>query len=143
LTRLLQPSLSGGGYITILATICGGKSFSSETLSTLQFAKRAKKIPAKAVQMASFLDGDHPELQRMIDEYKAQIEALKHQLMEAQARQANVEEMDSLTVQREQLNNRIERLSVLALAAGDSRNPIVQQVYPRFTISLIYRLSQR
>ena len=146
LTRLLQPSLSGGGYITILATICGGKSFSSETLSTLQFAKRAKKIPAKAVQMGSFLDGldgDHPELQRMIDEYKAQIEALKHQLTEAQARQANTEEMDSLTVQREQLNNRIERLSVLALAAGDSRNPIVQQVYPRFTISLIYRLSRR
>src|SRR5579859_6151631 len=33
LTRLLQPSLSGGGYITILATVCGGKSFSSETLS--------------------------------------------------------------------------------------------------------------
>lgn len=133
LTRLLQPSLSGGGYITILATICGGKSFSSETLSTLQFAKRAKKIPAKAVQMDSFLDGldgDHPELRRMVEEYKSQIEDLKRQLTEAQSQQANVEEMNSLKVQREQLNNRIERLSVLALAAGDSRNPIVQQVTP-------------
>ena len=133
LTRLLQPSLSGGGYITILATICGGKSFSSETLSTLQFSKRAKKIPAKAVQMASFLDGldgDHPAIQRMIDDYKTQIEELKRQLTEAQTQQVNVEEMNSLKVQREHLNNRIERLSVLALAAGDSRNPIVQQVCP-------------
>ena len=38
--------------------------------------------------------------------------------------------MSTLKVEREQLNNRIERLSVLALAAGDSRNPIVQQVTP-------------
>ena len=130
LTRLLQPSLSGGGYITILATVCGGKSFSSETLSTLQFSKRAKKIPVKAVQMASYHEGTgaDPELRRMVEEYKTQIEDLKRQLSEAQIQQVNVDEMNSLKVQREQLNNRIERLSVLALAAGDSRNPIVQQV---------------
>src|SRR5271170_4318051 len=48
LTRLLQPSLSGGGYITILATVCGGQKFSAETLSTLQFAKRAKKKIGRA-----------------------------------------------------------------------------------------------
>jgi centromeric protein E len=131
LTRLLQPSLSGGGYITVLATICGGQKFSSETVSTLQFARRAKKIAAKATLAESFVQGGfegEAELRRELGDYKAQVDELKGQLEIEKARKGNVEEMNELKVQREQLNNRIERLSVLALAAGDSHNPIVQQV---------------
>lgn len=131
LTRLLQPSLSGGGYITILATICGGQKYSAETLSTLQFAKRAKKIPAKAVQAESFVEdglGGDPSLRNLIAEYKAQIEDLKKQLAEEQAKKVDNEEMNKLKVQKEELHNRIERLSCLAMAGGDGRNPIVQQV---------------
>lgn len=131
LTRLLQPSLSGGGYITILATICDGQKYSAETLSTLQFARRAKKINAKAVQAESLmeegLEGE-AELRNLVMNYKSQIEDLKKQLLIEQSRKRNDEELNELKVQREQLNNRIERLSVLALAAGDSTNPIVQQV---------------
>ena len=132
LTRLLQPSLSGGGYITILATICGGQHFSGETLSTLQFARRAKKIPAKAVLAESFVDEKfegEAELRNLLTNYKSQVEDLKTQLVAEQSRKRNDGELNELKVQREQLNNRIERLSVLALAAGDSRNPIVQQVF--------------
>jgi centromeric protein E len=131
LTRLLQPSLSGGGYITVLATICGGQKFSAETVSTLQFARRAKKIAAKATQAESVLeDGFEGEaqLRHMLALHKSEIEDLKKQLESEKSRKGNSEEMNELKVQREQLNNRIERLSVLALAAGDSRNPIVQQV---------------
>jgi centromeric protein E len=127
LTRLLQPSLSGGGYISLLATICGGQRFSAETLSTLQFARRAKKIPAKAVQVESFLDGD-VNVQNMIMEFKSQIEELKKQLAEDQSKKTHMEEMNKLKIQKDELNDRIERLSCLALAAGDARNPIVQQV---------------
>jgi len=131
LTRLLQPSLSGGGYITMLATICGGQKFSAETLSTLQFAKRAKKIPAKAVQAESLLEdgfSGEAELRSLLANYKSQVEELKKQLVVEQSRKGNEEELNELQREREQLNNRIERLSVLALAAGDARNPIVQQV---------------
>jgi centromeric protein E len=133
LTRLLQPSLSGGGYITILATICGGQKFSAETLSTLQFAKRAKKIPAKAVQAESVLEegfSGEVELRSLLANYKSQVEELKKQLVVEQSRKGNAEELSELQREREHLNNRIERLSVLALAAGDARNPIVQQVLP-------------
>ena len=133
LTRLLQPSLSGGGYITVLATICGGQKYSAETLSTLQFARRAKKIPAKAVQAESLLEEGFEgevELRSLLANYKSQIEDLKKQLVVEQSRKGNEEELNELKVQREHLNNRIERLSVLALAAGDSSNPIVQQVPP-------------
>ena len=127
ITRLLQPSLSGGGYITILATICGGQKYSPETLSTLQFARRAKKIPAKAVQVQSFLAGD-VNVQNMLTEYKNEIDGLKKQLADEQTNKVDIEEVNQLKIQKEELNNRIERLSCLALAAGDARNPIVQQV---------------
>src|SRR5271170_352529 len=133
LTRLLQPSLSGGGYITMLATICGGQKFSAETLSTLQFAKRAKKIPAKAVQAESLLEdgfSGEAELRSLLANYKSQVEELKKQLVVEQSRKGNAEELSELQREREHLNNRIERLSVLTLAAGDARNPIVQQVPP-------------
>ena len=131
LTRLLQPSLSGGGYIAILATICGGQKFSAETLSTLQFARRAKKIPAKAVQAESVLEdgfSGETELRGLVANYKSQVEELKKQLLVEQSRKGNTEELLELQRERDNLNNRIERLSVLALAAGDGRNPIVQQV---------------
>jgi centromeric protein E len=130
LTRLLQPSLGGGGYIVVLATICDGQKFSAETLSTLQFARRAKKIPAKAVQAASIaMDGlGDAELRGRLAEYKAEIEDLKSQLSQEKAQKGNEAELNELKVQREHLNNRIERLSVLALASGDSRNPLLQQV---------------
>ena len=130
LTRLLQPSLSGGGYITVLATICGGQKYSAETLSTLQFAKRAKKIPAKAMQVEGLLDETFADAQLRVklEEYKSQIEDLKRRLGEEQARKMDNEELILLRVQKEELNNRIEKLSCLAMAAGDGRSPIVQQV---------------
>ena len=132
LTRMLQPSLSGSGYITILATICGGQKYSPETLSTLQFAKRAKKIPMKAVPVQALLSSEpfagETELLGIIENYKLQVDDLKRKLAEEQAKKGNEEELRELKVQREHLNNRIERLSVLALAADDSRNPTVQQV---------------
>jgi centromeric protein E len=129
LTRLLQPSLSGGSYITLLATICGGQKYSVETLSTLQFARRAKKIIAKPVLAEPLQEtGNESELRKTIEEYKSQIEELKSQLDLERTKKGNSDELEELKVQREQLNNRIERLSVLALAAGDSHNPIVQQV---------------
>lgn len=133
LTRLLQPSLSGGGYITVLATICGGQRFSAETLSTLQFARRAKKIPAKAVRAEGILEEGFEgegELREIVANYKLQVEELQKELAAERTRKDGEHELSELKVQREQLNNRIERLSVLALAVGDARNPIVQQVQP-------------
>jgi hypothetical protein len=135
LTRLLQPSLSGGGYITVLATICGGQKYSSETLSTLQFARRAKKIAAKATQAENLLEEGfegEAQLRDIITTHKLQIEELKKELEIEKSKKGNLDEMNELKIQREQLNNRIERLSVLALAAGDSHNPIVQQVHLLF-----------
>ncbi|KAH9085820.1 hypothetical protein Ae201684P_005520 [Aphanomyces euteiches] len=44
LTRLLQPSLGGGGLCSFIVTLNPCKSSAQETLSTLQFATRAMKV---------------------------------------------------------------------------------------------------
>src|SRR5271169_4843062 len=108
LTRLLQPSLSGGGYITILATICDGQKCSAETLSTLQFAKRAKKIPAKAVQAESVLEegfSGEAELRSLLANYKSQVEELEKQLVVERWRKGNEQDISEPQREREHLNN--------------------------------------
>ncbi len=48
LTRLLQPSLSGGAKMSIICCITPASGYVESTLSTLQFAQRAKKVKTNA-----------------------------------------------------------------------------------------------
>ncbi|RCV14201.1 hypothetical protein SETIT_2G406300v2 [Setaria italica] len=78
LTFLLQDSLGGNSKTTIVANISPSICSSSETLSTLKFAQRAKLIQnnAKVNEDAS---GDVMALQRQIEELKDQLTCLKKQ----------------------------------------------------------------
>ncbi|KAL4431296.1 hypothetical protein ABPG75_006552 [Micractinium tetrahymenae] len=49
LTRLLQPSLGGNSRTVLLATVSPDRSCLAETLSTLEFAQRAKYVVNKVV----------------------------------------------------------------------------------------------
>lgn len=44
LTRMLQPSLSGNARISVICTINPDPSATAESMSTLQFAQRIKKV---------------------------------------------------------------------------------------------------
>ncbi|CAN6176369.1 unnamed protein product [Urochloa humidicola] len=78
LTFLLQDSLGGNSKTTIVANVSPSICSSSETLSTLKFAQRAKLIQnnAKVNEDAS---GDIMALQRQIEELKDQLACLKKQ----------------------------------------------------------------
>ncbi|RLM86547.1 phragmoplast orienting kinesin-1-like [Panicum miliaceum] len=82
LTFLLQDSLGGNSKTTIVANVSPSICSSSETLSTLKFAQRAKliqnnvSIQAKVNEDAS---GDIMALQRQIEELKDQLTCLKKQ----------------------------------------------------------------
>mmetsp|Transcript_20312 Transcript_20312/g.72302 ORF Transcript_20312/g.72302 Transcript_20312/m.72302 type:complete len:1002 (+) Transcript_20312:38-3043(+) len=54
LTRLLQESLGGRAKTTLIATVSPGRDAVEETLSTLQYALRARSIQNKPEQRASF-----------------------------------------------------------------------------------------
>ncbi|ONM60029.1 Kinesin-like protein KIN-12C, partial [Zea mays] len=78
LTFLLQDSLGGNSKTTIVSNVSPSICSSSETLSTLKFAQRAKLIQnnAKVNEDAS---GDVIALQRQIEELKDQLTCLKKQ----------------------------------------------------------------
>ncbi|WVZ66834.1 hypothetical protein U9M48_016001 [Paspalum notatum var. saurae] len=78
LTFLLQDSLGGNSKTTIVANVSPSICSSSETLSTLKFAQRAKLIQNNA-QVNEDASGDVLALQRQIEELKDQLSCLKKQ----------------------------------------------------------------
>merc|ERR1719436_1793463 len=49
LTRLLQDSLGGNSYTVVICNVSAARASAEETLSSLRFAERTKKIENKAV----------------------------------------------------------------------------------------------
>lgn len=76
LTRLLQESLGGNSITVMLAAISPADDNFDETLSTLQFADRAKKIKNTAKK-------NQDVNQAIIEELRDEIEELRKQLEEA------------------------------------------------------------
>ena len=74
LTRLLSNSLGGNAKTFVLTNISPAGSNRSETISTLQFASRAKKIINKARQNEIGADNS------LLDNYRAEIELLRAKL---------------------------------------------------------------
>ncbi|KYO42298.1 kinesin-like protein KIF11 isoform X1 [Alligator mississippiensis] len=114
LTRILQDSLGGRTKTSIIATVSPASINLEETLSTLEYAHRAKNILNK------------PEVNQkltkraLIKEYTEEIERLKRDL--AAVREKNgvyisVENYDALTgkltVQEEQIAEYIEKISAM------------------------------
>ncbi|KAJ7672724.1 P-loop containing nucleoside triphosphate hydrolase protein [Mycena rosella] len=76
LTRMLQPSLSGNARISVVCTINPDASAVSESMSTLQFARRIKGVHLNA-QKKEIVDTD-----ALIERYRKEIEDLKRRLEE-------------------------------------------------------------
>jgi hypothetical protein len=79
LTRLLQPSLMGDARICVIATISPTSKNVDESINTLKFASRAKKIVPKTDSTL------HLDDKALLKKYRLEIEALKFQLEESQS----------------------------------------------------------
>jgi centromeric protein E len=93
LTRLLQPSLGGNARTGIICTISLLQQHIEETLSTLKFASRAKKIENRAI-VNEVLDTT-----TVIGNLKREIRLLKQKLTEqddAKHREKSVREIETL-----------------------------------------------
>ena len=78
LTRLLQESLGGNSRTVMIATISPASDNYEETMSTLKYASRAKKIENKAKR-------NEDVSQKVIRQLKEEIEELRRQLAAAAA----------------------------------------------------------
>ncbi|NWV75883.1 KI11B protein, partial [Dasyornis broadbenti] len=114
LTRILQDSLGGRTKTSIIATISPASVNLEETLSTLEYAHRAKNIMNK------------PEVNQkltkkaLIKEYTEEIERLKRDLAAAREKNGvyisleNYEALNGkLTFQEEQITEYIDKISVM------------------------------
>ncbi|XP_054688319.1 kinesin-like protein KIF11 isoform X1 [Grus americana] len=114
LTRILQDSLGGRTKTSIIATVSPASINLEETLSTLEYAHRAKNIMNK------------PEVNQkltkkaLIKEYTEEIERLKRDLAAAREKNGvyisleNYEALNGkLTVQEEQIAEYVDKISVM------------------------------
>uniref|UniRef100_A0A663DZF0 Kinesin family member 11 n=1 Tax=Aquila chrysaetos chrysaetos TaxID=223781 RepID=A0A663DZF0_AQUCH len=114
LTRILQDSLGGRTKTSIIATVSPASMNLEETLSTLEYAHRAKNIMNK------------PEVNQkltkkaLIKEYTEEIERLKRDLAAAREKNGvyisleNYEALNGkLTVQEEQIAEYIDKISIM------------------------------
>eukprot|EP00945_MAST-04E_sp_MAST-4E-sp1_P005007 g5007.t1 len=76
LTRLLQESLGGNARTVMIAALSPADDNYDETLGTLQYASRAKKIQNKATKNEDVNEKVIRELKTEIDELKAQLAAI-------------------------------------------------------------------
>nr|BAC56912.1 kinesin-related protein K4 [Dictyostelium discoideum] len=78
LTRILQPSLGGNSKTAILCTITPATTHQEESISTLQFAKRAKRVKTnyKINQVA--------DANTMLKKYESEILELQNQLVKSE-----------------------------------------------------------
>ncbi|KAH6566484.1 hypothetical protein BASA50_011383 [Batrachochytrium salamandrivorans] len=76
LTRILQSSLSGHSRISVIATLSPAAKNLEESLNTLKFASRVKRIVPKP-EYTLILDD-----KALIQKYRREIEDLKHKLSE-------------------------------------------------------------
>ncbi|KAJ7109744.1 kinesin-like protein [Mycena crocata] len=133
LTRLLQPSLSGNARISVVCTINPDVSAVSESMSTLQFARRIKGVHLNA-QKKEIVDTD-----ALIERYRKEIEDLKRRLEEREqeatrdapsvrSRRLSAREQIDESKAMTDLNTRIKQLTKLILTSqsvgsGDDSRP--------------------
>jgi len=108
LTRLLQDSLGGNARTIMIAALSPADDNYDETLSTLQYASRAKQITNKATKNEDVNEKVIHELKNEIEELKAQLTAM------AEGRSSTG--MKDSTVEEEYL----EKIAVLERAQLDS-----------------------
>ena len=116
LTRLLQDSLGGRTKTCIIATVSPAKSNLEETISTLDYAFRAKNIRNKP-QVNQAINK-----KTLLKEYTAEIEKLKSELIATRQRngvyltQENYEEITTISESRrilsEEQRDRLETMEV-------------------------------
>ncbi|KAJ7250859.1 P-loop containing nucleoside triphosphate hydrolase protein [Mycena haematopus] len=131
LTRMLQPSLSGNARVSVVCTINPDASAVSESMSTLQFARRIKGVHLNA-QKKEIVDTD-----ALIERYRKEIEDLKTRLAEREkeadapsvrTRRLSAREQIDESKAMTDLNSRIKQLTKLILTSqsvgsGDDSRP--------------------
>lgn len=87
LTRILQNSLSGNSKIAVVATLNQTLGAVDESLSTINFAKRIKKVQLSAKLNEIDAPESSGEAQALLVKYRSEADALRRLVLELQSRE--------------------------------------------------------
>ena len=104
LTRLLEDSLGGNCITTLITMISPCQDYINETLSSLSFAKRAKKIKNKPII------NEKIKYQTLIKQYEIQLKNLRNELCKKEEILNNNNLMKQINQLNEEKNNIIKQL---------------------------------
>lgn len=119
LTRLLQNSLSGQARVAVICTLNPSAQAAEESISTLQFARRCKKVAVHAERRevwAGAAAGQQvpPEFQALLVRYKTETEQLRSQLAQRTEGQED---------QWGEIRQRLDLLERIKVRGGTMINP--------------------
>ncbi|KAE8258545.1 hypothetical protein A4X13_0g1616 [Tilletia indica] len=127
LTRILQNSLSGNARVAVVCTLNPNSTAVEESLSTLSFAKRVKKVALNAqrneIDAVASLG---TEGQALLHRYRSEAESLRKKVCELQVQAArtvddagNATPMVPLNDERiQELRHRLEQIGGLIMVGG-------------------------
>eukprot|EP01022_Parablepharisma_sp_SALTPOND_P024419 TRINITY_DN53_c0_g1_i2.p2 TRINITY_DN53_c0_g1~~TRINITY_DN53_c0_g1_i2.p2 ORF type:complete len:1067 (-),score=116.09 TRINITY_DN53_c0_g1_i2:2428-5628(-) len=87
LTRLLKDSLGGNTKTVMIACVSPAGACYEETVNTLKYAERAKKIQKKVYRNVREIDFDVAKYKEIIESLKSEISTLKEQLQNQQGKE--------------------------------------------------------
>ncbi|KAI3642734.1 hypothetical protein MP228_012289 [Amoeboaphelidium protococcarum] len=125
LTRILQPSLQGNARVGVICTVSPAACNYEETINTLKFAQRIKKVVTSAEQREILDD------KTLLLQYKNEIEQLKSKLNQigqqevaqsllAVEKQRLEEELQQQQLVRSALQERIDQLTKMILTSSST-----------------------
>uniref|UniRef100_V5EE60 Kinesin-like protein n=2 Tax=Kalmanozyma brasiliensis (strain GHG001) TaxID=1365824 RepID=V5EE60_KALBG len=121
LTRILQNSLSGNARVAVVCTINPNPAAVDESLSTLNFAKRIKKVGlnARRNEVDGLSGGIGAEAQALILRYQTEADALRKMVEDLQrTSQSQVVEVEDERIR--ELQERLDVIGSLVVRGGRS-----------------------
>ncbi|KAJ3214113.1 hypothetical protein HK099_007017 [Clydaea vesicula] len=132
LTRVLQTSLSGNSKISVICTVSPANVNEEETLNTLKFAQRVKKIPIRAQQNFGFED------QALLQKYKMEILELKNKLNETNLkleRERSQSDVTQLLAERQLFEQQLHQSHLVRLALKERIDHLTKLILTSQTIT--------
>ncbi|SPO31009.1 related to Kinesin [Ustilago trichophora] len=120
LTRILQNSLSGNARVAVVCTINPNPSAVDESLSTLSFAKRIKKVGlnARRNEIDGNTGGLGAEAQALILRYQTEAEALRRMVADLQQNNTQQEKFEVDDDRIRELQERLDVIGSLVVRGG-------------------------
>ncbi|SPO30736.1 related to Kinesin [Ustilago trichophora] len=120
LTRILQNSLSGNARVAVVCTINPNPSAVDESLSTLNFAKRIKKVGlnARRNEIDGNTGGLGAEAQALILRYQTEAEALRRMVADLQQNNTLQEKVEVDDERIRELQERLDVIGSLVVRGG-------------------------